>query len=799
MKKKSKVGFWEFIARIVLKNRIAILGLILVITLFLGLQTKNIRFSFTEANLLPDNDIINNQYNSFLKEFGEEGNLIIVGVKDDTFFTPKVFAAWNKLMADFKSQKEINLVVSVSDLKKLQKNEVTESFDLIPFVNQNKIANQSYLNDVKKELFNKMPFYEGLLFNKKGTIRSAIYMDKKIVNTAARKDFILKNFIPKIEAFEKETGVNLRVSGMPYIRTLNAKSITDEISLFIGASLLVTSLIFFFFFRSFRATLISMIIVIIGVIWTFGLLGLLNYEITVLTAIVPSLVIVIGIPNCIFLTNKYQQEYKAHGNKAKALQRVITKVGTATLMTNLTTAAGFATFIITNSELLKQFGIVSSLSIIALFFLCLIVIPIYYSYQPVPKQEHLEHLSRNYTKTFMSWIEKTVKYKRRYVYTAAIFLFVISFFGALEIKTSGSLIEDMPKKTGFYQDILFFENEFNGVMPLEITVDTERKKGVMKLSTLKKMDEFQTAIEEIPELSKPISILNLVKYSKQAYYNGNPDYFELPTSQEQSFILSYAKNATKKSKDNLMKSYVDSTGQVARITTFMKDIGTGNMAKIEDKLWSKINTIFPKDHYKVVMTGKALVFEKGTKYLLDNLVTSLLFAVLLISLLMVFMFRSFKMVVVSLIPNLLPLMITAGLMGYFGIPLKPSTILVFSIAFGLSVDDTIHFLAQYRQELTNNNWKIKKSVFATIKESGISMFYTSVVLFAGFSVFMLSDFGGTVALGGLIAITLAFGMLSNLMLLPCLVLTLNKSLANQQEFIEPKIDVLDKEDELEDK
>lgn len=791
MKNKLKVGFWEFIARIVLKNRLFILGVILLMTVFLALQWKNIRFSFTEANLLPDNNIINTEYNAFLEKFGEEGNLIVVGVKDDAFFTPKAFAAWDKLMTDFKSNAEVDLVVSISDLKKLQKNDSIQSFELLPFVDQHKIANPAYLKSIQKDLFENMPFYEGLLFNKKnGTIRSAIYLDKKIVNTPQRKDYILNDFIPKIEAFEKETGIDLRVSGMPYIRTLNAKSITDEISLFIGASLLVTSLIFFFFFRSFRATLISITIVVIGVMWTFGLLGLFHYEITVLTALVPSLVIVIGIPNCIFLTNKYQQEYSAHGNKARALQRVITKVGTATLMTNLTTAAGFATFIITNSELLKEFGIISSLSIISLFFLCLIVIPIYYSYQPVPKAKHLEHLSRNYTKVFMNWIEKTVKYNRRYVYVVAIFLFLVSSIGAFKIKTSGSLIEDMPKNTGFYKDILFFENEFEGIMPLEITVDTKRKKGVMKLSTLRKMDDFQETIEEIPELSKPISILNLVKYSKQAYYNGNPEYYELPTSQEQSFILSYAKNATKNSKDNLMKSYVDSTGQVARITTFMRDIGTGNMAKIETKLWEKANKIFPKDRYNVVMTGKALVFEKGTKYLLDNLVSSLLFAVFLISLLMIFMFRSFKMVVISLIPNLLPLMITAGLMGYFGIPLKPSTILVFSIAFGLSVDDTIHFLAQYRQELTRNNWKIKKSVFATLKEAGISMFYTSVVLFAGFSVFMLSDFGGTVALGGLVAITLAFGMLSNLMLLPCLVLTLNKSLANKQEFIEPKIDIL---------
>ncbi len=797
MKKTLKVGFWEFIARIVLKNRITILGVIVLLTVVLASQWKHIRFSFTEANLLPDNHQINEEYQGFLNKFGEEGNLIVIGVKDDVFFSPEVFAEWNSLMNDFKSQKEIDLIVSVDDLKKLEKNDRLQTFELTPFINKKRATDKAYLETIKKDLFENMPFYEGLLFNKKGTIRSAIYLKKDIVNTPARRNFIINNFIPKIKKFEKETGIDLRVSGMPYIRTLNANSITDEISLFIGASLLITSLIFFFFFRSFRATLISILIVIIGVMWTFGLLGLFNYEITVLTALVPSLVIVIGIPNCIFLTNKYQQEYSAHGNKARALQRVITRVGTATLMTNLTTAAGFATFIITNNTLLKEFGIVSSISIIALFFLCLISIPIYYSYQPVPKRKHLKHLSRNYTKTFISWIEKTVKYNRRYVYTVAIIIFIISINGALNIKTSGSLIEDMPKNTGFFKDILFFESEFNGVMPLEITIDTKRKKGVMKLSTLRKMDELQNTIEEIPELSKPISILNLVKYSKQAYYNGNSEYYDLPTAQEQGFILSFAKNASKGSKDNIMKSYVDSTGQVARITTFMKDIGTGNMAKIEDKLWTKIHKIFPDDHYTVTMTGKALVFEKGTKYLLENLVSSILFAILLISMLMVFMFRSFKMVVVSLIPNLLPLIITAGLMGYFGIPLKPSTILVFSIAFGLSVDDTIHFLAQYRQELTQHNWKIKKSVFATIKESGISMFYTSVVLFAGFSVFMLSEFGGTVALGGLIAITLAFGMLSNLMLLPCLVLTLNKRLANEQEFIEPKIDVLDHFDESE--
>lgn len=796
MKKKIKVGFWEFIAGIVLRNRIAIVSLLGLFTIFLAFQWQYIHFTFTEANLLPDDHEVNLEYKAFLKEFGEEGNLIVIGSKDPKLFTPKVFREWSLLMAVLKKQSEVDFVISIDNIKKLEKNDSLNSFQLLPFVDKQLTSDVDYLNKIKKELFTRTPFYEGLLFNKnKQTIRSVVYLDKKIINTPKRKDFILNSFIPKIIAFEKRTGVNLRVSGMPYIRTLNATSILGEISLFIGAALLITSLFFFFFFRSYRATLIAVLIVIIGVMWTFGFIGLFRFEITILTGLIPSLVIVIGIPNCIFLTNKYQQEYATHGNKARALQRVITRVGTATLMTNLTTAAGFATFMITNSELLKEFGLIASVSIVALFFLCLISIPVYYSYQPIPKEKHLEHLNRRYVRAFMQWIETTVKYKRRYVYTVAIALFLISVFGALKIKTSGSLTEDMPKKNEFFKDIVFFEREFGGVMPLEITINTHRKKGAMKLSTLKKMEELQKNMETFPELSKPISIVNLVKYSKQAFYNGNPEFYELPTSQEQAFIMSYAKNTNKDTQNDFMKSYVSKDGSVARITTFMKDIGTGNMEKVEKKLLLKVKELFPPNQYKVTLTGKAFVFEKGTKYLLNNLVSSLLFAIFLIAMLMVFMFRSFKMVVVSLIPNILPLIITAGLMGYFGIPLKPSTILIFSIAFGLSVDDTIHFLAQYRQELSLHNWKIKKSVFATLKEAGVSMFYTSVVLFSGFSIFMLSSFGGTVALGGLIAFTLFFGMLSNLMLLPCLVLTLNKSLANQQEFIEPKIDILESKTE----
>ena len=793
MEKLFSIGFWSAAARFILRNRIGILAGIVLATVFFASQWQHMRFTYTEANLLPDDHPYNLEYQEFLNIFGEEGNLIVLGVKDEKLFTPDNFKAWMKLSQELQEFDQIELSLSVGDLKKLQKQKKQAAFELVPFIEDTLFTPKSIAR-YQHELFNKLPFYEGLIYNPaKNSVRTALYLDKSIVNTFTRRDFILNDLIPRIDAFENQTGIQVHASGMPYIRTLNSKNIIDEIGLFIGAAMIITSLIFFFFFRSYRATFISLITVLIGVMWSFGFLGLLHYEITVLTALIPPLIIVIGIPNCIFLINKYQQEIQRHGNQAKSLQRVITKVGNATLMTNLTTASGFATFILTNSKLLKEFGIVASINIIAIFLLSLFIIPIIYSFMSVPKHKHLKHLNKRWIGLFVNWMERMVREHRIAIYVISIFMLCMSIVGIFNIKLSGSLIEDMPKNMAFYKDIKFFEKEYEGIMPLEILVDTKRKKGVMNFATLKRMASLQEVINDVPELSQPISIVNLVKYSKQAYYNNNPEYYQLPNSQERSFILSYAQNEAENT--NLLSSYVDSTGQYARITAFLKDTKLERFERIEEDLRQEIAKIFPENRYGVSITGKAFIFEKGTKYLVNNLLLSLSLAIFLIALFMAWMFRNFKMILISLIPNILPLLITAGIMGFAGVDIKPSTILVFSIAFGISVDDTIHFLAKYRQELMAHGWKIKKSVFLALRETGVSMFYTSIVLFFGFSVFTISEFGGTIALGALVSLTLLFAMLANLLLLPSLLLSLERSIANKQTLLEPALEILTNTDE----
>jgi len=795
------VGFWDAVSNLILRNRLIIITLLIIATSFFVSQWQYIKFSNTEANLLPDNHEVNLQYLEFTDKFGEEGNLIVIGVKDSLLFTPKNLNAWNKLSKVLKDTNFIESVIAIGDLQKLKKDKKRQQFYLEPFI-KDTIKSDLELISLKKELFEKYPFYDEFLFNTETkSVRTAIHLKKSIVNEPAREEYINTVLIPKVRDFENKYGIDIKISGMPYVRTKNAENIKSELSTFVILALIITSIIFFLFFRSYRATFISLFVVMVGVVWSVGILGLFiintppgDFEISVLTGLIPPLIIVIGIPNCIFLINKYQHEVNEHGNKAKSLQRVITKIGNATLMTNVTTASGFATFIITDSKLLEEFGIVASLSILAIFVLSILIIPIIYSFLPIPEEKHLEHLNKRWITSLGDWIENTVKKSKINIYIISIALLVFSIIGIYQIRISGSIIDDMPQKADWFDDIMFYEKEFNGIMPLEILIDTKRKKGVTKLSTIKKMSKIEDVISEIPELSKPISMVSLVKYSKQAYYNGNPKYYQVPTSQENSFILSYAKNSTSDSDVDLIRNYVDSTGRYTRITAFMKDMEIERMEAIEEKLNYEISKIMPSDNFEVSITGKAYLFQKGTKYLVKNLILSLSLAIFLIAMLMAYMFRSVKMIFVSLIPNLLPLIVTAGLMGYLGVAIKPSTILIFSIAFGIAVDDTIHFLAKYRQELIANKWEINKSVYNALRETGVSMFYTSIVLFFGFSVFTVSDFGGTVALGALVSATLLFAMLSNLLLLPSMLLSLEGAIANEKVLKEPLIKIIEDED-----
>ena len=756
-------------------------------------KAMQVQYSYEFLPLLPEDDPIYIEYQEFLGHFGQEGNVMVVGFQCDSLYQLQNYNAFYDLYGELKEIEGVEQVISILQARNMKKNEALKSFEFKPVTSQ-RYETQKEVDAVAKELAS-LPFYRKLFYNDKNkTHLMALTLNKELLDNESRIDLIL-SIEDVINPFAEQIGVDVHYSGLPYIRTKSTVKTKAEVEMFIFLAMGVTAFIMLLFFRSFSAMFYSMLVVGVGVVWAIGTLVLLGFKITILTALIPPLIIVIGIPNCIFLLNKYHNEFKLHGNKIKAMTRVIQKVGNATFMTNATTAAGFATFVITQTQMLVEFGIVASINILFVFFISLIIIPSIYSFLPTPKERHLSHLQRTWMNKLSAWMETVVLNHRNIVYFSTVLLLVFAFYGVSKIETTGNIVDDIPKDDPIAIDLDFFERNFAGVMPFEVMVNTHKNNGVSKSSTLKRIQKLENVLAEYPEISTTSSIADLAKFSKQAYYNGNPDYYSLPSSQEKNFILKYAKNTLGDSAD-IFNSFIDSTKSVARISARMKDIGTKQMRALRDSIKPKIDAIFNPEKYDVSITGTSVLFLEGTTYLVKNLFSSLLLAISLIAILMAWMFSSSRMVVVSLLPNLIPLVLTGALMGYFNISIKPSTILVFSIAFGISIDDTIHFLAKYRQELKANHWNIRLAVINALKETGVSMFYTSIVLFFGFSIFIASDFGGTVALGLLVSVTLLFAMTANLLLLPSLLLSLERMITTRS-FREPLIDILDEEEDIE--
>ena len=784
---------WAHISRFILRYKLFLLISLLFATIFMANKAMQVQYSYEFLPLLPEDDPIYLEYQEFLGHFGQEGNVMVVGFQCDSLYQLENYNAFYDLYGQLKEIEGVEQVVSILQARNMKKNEALKSFEFKPVTSQ-RYETQKEVDAVAKELAS-LPFYRKLFYNDKNkTHLMALTLNKQLLDNESRIDLIL-SIEDVINPFAEQIGVDIHYSGLPYIRTKSTVKTKAEVEMFIFLAMGVTAFIMLLFFRSFSAMFYSMLVVGVGVVWAIGTLVLLGFKITILTALIPPLIIVIGIPNCIFLLNKYHNEFKLHGNKIKAMTRVIQKVGNATFMTNATTAAGFATFVITQTQMLVEFGIVASINILFVFFISLIIIPSIYSFLPTPKERHLSHLQRTWMNKLSAWMEKVVLNHRNIVYFSTVLLLVFAFYGVSKIETTGNIVDDIPKDDPIAIDLDFFERNFAGVMPFEVMVNTHKNNGVSKSSTLKRIQKLENVLAEYPEISSTSSIADLAKFSKQAYYNGNPDYYSLPSSQEKNFILKYAKNTLGDSAD-IFNSFIDSTKSVARISARMKDIGTKQMRALRDSIKPKIDAIFNPEKYDVSITGTSVLFLEGTTYLVKNLFSSLLLAISLIAILMAWMFSSSRMVVVSLLPNLIPLVLTGALMGYFNISIKPSTILVFSIAFGISIDDTIHFLAKYRQELKANHWNIRLAVINALKETGVSMFYTSIVLFFGFSIFIASDFGGTVALGLLVSVTLLFAMTANLLLLPSLLLSLERMITTRS-FREPLIDILDEEEDIE--
>ena len=762
---------WAKLSKAILQNRILLILFFLIATIFMAWHARNLKLSYAGSKILPLTDSVFVKYNAFKKQFGEDGSVMVLGIQSPNIFQKDTYNKWMQLSDEIGKLKGIKGVLSIGKLFELQKDTINQKFVVSPIPSR-AVQSDAEMDSLKNHIYS-MPFYSGLLFNKTShATLMAITFDPKILNSADRNP-ILKEIEAKAQAFGKSTNLHVHLSGLPFIRTATSKLVSNEFVLFLGLSILVSALILLIFFRSFYAVFFPILVVVMGVIWSIGTLVLFGYEITILTGLIPPLIVIIGIPNSILLLNKYHNELKKHGDKQKAMSITIERIAVTTLIANVTAAIGFGVLYFTGSELLMQFGSVAALNVMFTWLMCLCLIPIIFSYLPMPKGKANTPHVPNFLDHLLARTDVLVQQKSTLIYIATIILSIISFIGIYKININGYVVDDLPKNSQILTDLKFFEKNFEGILPLEISVDTKRKNGILSISTLSKIDKMERMISAYPEFSRSISLNTGLKYASQAFYNGDSAFYRLPTDIEKNFILAYAANSGK-GNGNMLTNFVDKDKQTARISFQMADVGSKRLDALLLELKPRIDSILTPKRFDVTLTGSSIIFSKGTDYLLRHLFESIGLAIVLISLLRLAQFKSLGIMFISLLPNIVPLIITAGLMGFFNIPLKPSTILIFTIAFGLASDQTIYFLTRYQQELTLTNYSVTKVVSDTIRETGVSMTHIALILFFGFGIFTASTFGGTVVLGLLLSITLIVALVFNLTLLPALMLWLDK-------------------------
>jgi len=782
------------ISKIILKNRIPLLIIVGILTVFMAYQGKNISLSYENTSILSEKDSAMIGYKQFKQQFGEDGNVMVIGIKHPGIFQIDQFNAWYDLGNRIKQVDGVKEVLSIAQSINLLKNEEAHQFDLVQLVRQ-RPASQAEVDSLKKQILS-LKFYEGLIYNPvtHATLMT-ITLDKSKLNNISRIK-IVEDITRAAEDYKLENKVELHISGMPYIRTITMQKVKSELFLFVILSIAVAAVILFLFFRSFKVVFSSLLIVGVSIIWVMGTIVLFGFKITLLTGVIPSLIVIIAIENCIYVLNKYHWEYRGHGDKMKALAIVVQRIGFASLMTNAATALGFAAFILIPNQVLREFGIITSVNIMIEYLICIILLPIIFSFIPPPTQKHVKHLDNRFFRKIIDNIINLISYRRTVIYVTAGVLLVIGMFGISRMKTSGKVVDDFQHDDPLLIDLKFFEQNFGGVMPFEIAIDTKKKNGVLERGTIEKIDQLQEEINSHPEFSKPLSIAQILKFSRQSYYRGDSSKFSIPSQMERNFILSYLpKSNPGKNKNNLLNAFIDSTRQITRVSFQMTDIGTKHMDSLMADIQPSVDSIFDKSKFDVKVTGNSVIYARGTNFLIRNLYESVAIAIVSISLLMALLFSSFKMILVSMIPNIIPLLITAAIMGFTGVPIKPSTIIVFSIALGISIDNAIQYLSRYRHELKVTGGAIKDSAINALHEAGFSMIYTSIVLVLGFSVFIVSGFGGTQALGILISTSLFIAMFFNIMVLPSLLLSLDKRLASKR-FIAPIIEIYDEGDIL---
>ncbi len=732
--------------------RLVIFGLI-IISLSAVYPAININTDFNLEGFYPEDDVVIRDYERLENEFGRDDNTILIGFRSDSLFSESVISDLRDLTEKLESVSFIQEVLSIWQAQHIQQDNNQLSFT--SYFNKTDIADTEW-SVVKSEITSN-PLYKGLLINEEGTATAIILTIDDSENTYANRNRIISS-IEEILA-DYEYNYQFHKSGIPYYRNQYVNMLNSEIVMYITISSVLIILLLWYLYRTIWGVLFPMIIVWTTLLFTVALMHLTGGYIEIMSSTIAPILLCVGVADAIHMISKYDDAREKGLVKRKSILEMLNTLGNATLLTSVTTAIGFASLISSTVMPMKKFGIYTAVGVIIAYLVTILFLPA--ALRLSKKKRVIDEKSGSFYPFLNKWLLKLAAVNRLYykkVLIAGALLTLFFFYGMQTLDVNGRIFDDLKDDTQIMQDSRFFAESIAPQFPMEFIIDTGEPESALSLSALRKLEQLEEALLSFPEIHRATGLHTLIKEIHRVM--GNEGEYKLPDTD--AAIAQYALLLEINEFDELY-NLVDFDYRTLRVTAFTEDAGSKRINAIRDEIDTKISVIFSDEI--VTITGTTILSADLTNKIVYSLAWSILLALSAITLIMVVLFKNMKLVIIALVPNLIPLIMVGGIMGFLNVDIKPSTAVIFTIALGIAVDDSIHYLARFRIEYLRRK-AMMPALTATTVRTGRAIILTSMILIAGFATLITSAFTSTAMMGILVCTTIFAALIADLFMLP---------------------------------
>ncbi|WP_424961084.1 efflux RND transporter permease subunit [Ekhidna sp.] len=727
-------------------------SLLVAITLLLGWNLQYVAFDFEFEKFFPNNHPDSKAYAQHVAQFGYDNDYLHIILEREEGIFDKEFlalaAAFEKSLADIDDVENVYSPLSLQHVVKSPTGLI-----IFPLIHTDSPTDYQIKQDSSRVFGN--PFYRSAFSNSGGAL--SIYMHHAHFSDQARSEKLLEAIRSKARNF----GISdIRLVGKLSASGVFISYIQNDFGKFLIGSLSLSFLLLLLIFRNFKSALLPFLISLLSIVWLFGLMGLIGLKINLLSSLLPPILFFVSMSDAVHLMNALK---KSGGLEAKEkLKTALQIVWVPTLLTSVTTAIGFLSLIWINTEPVQFLGVFAAIGIIFAFIITFTFGLLVASITNFSADKRILEVPDK-------WLSILVSKKKPVIVVCALVVLAL-IPGITQLRINSYLLDDLPEDSQVRKDFEYADAELGGSKPYEVRVevaDTSMSIWDKKvMNEIVKIEEYLLYEYPIAKVQSPATIIKYLNMVNNGGLNENYDYPDSERSYRSTIRL---KNRIDPKR---LDKLVTEDGKVGRLIGFFPELGSHETDIRNQKMLKYFQENVDGSIVDYRITGTTYLIDKSHELLSINLLKGLITAIIVIGVILGIYFKSWKLLLISLIPNIIPLIMVAGILGWFGISLKMTTSIIFTIAFGIAVDDTIHMMSYY---LKNKNADPMKRMGDTFKHAGSAMLITSIIMSVGFSLYLFSNFGATYYLGLFVSLSLLIALIIDLSLLPILLITFRKN------------------------